>query len=211
LINSGAAAAAAAERSVVYWLLADLFLTCPDGGLVHRASRGLQGAAYSDAPLAIQLRSLETALPRDDEAISNLAVEYTRLFGAVSRDYGPPPPYESLHRPDSTPNDGSPVSVFYAKAGFAAVEPSVPPDHLGVELRFMALLCHSEGEFWRSSNVDDAFARRALEREFLGDHVGAWAPEYLASIERETSAPLYRALCAATREWLVADVSGPSG
>ena len=133
-------AEAAAARSAAYWLLADLFLTCPDEAFVARLRSELVPGREpgSTNPMIEELTALRDAMPADAPAQSALAVEYTRLFGSLSKSYGPPPPYELVHRGSSSPTDVVvAVSAFYADAGLAPIDQAAPPDHLGVELQIL--------------------------------------------------------------------------
>ena len=155
--------ATAVARSVLFWLLADMFLTCPDEDFVARLRRDLTAQPGDDEtnPLLAELISLRQALPSTPGETADLAVEYTRLFGAVSPTYGPPPPYESVHAGSgSEAETASAVSRFYSAAGLGPVDTAVPPDHLGVELRFLALLCHGESEAWQKGTNADAIGFR---------------------------------------------------
>jgi putative dimethyl sulfoxide reductase chaperone len=192
----------AAGRSALYWLLAELFLTCPDATLVERLRRELSDGGDTSGAPAAALHALADALPTNADDTEALAVEYTRLFGAVSRDYGPPPPYESMHRRDSEDQDATAVEAFYAKAGLAAFEPAAPPDHLGVELRFMALLCHEEAGRRCNGDVSGAKRARITQAAFLNCHLLTWAPEYLALIKAEAHVPFYSELSRAALSFL---------
>ena len=194
-------ASVAAGRSVLYWLFADLFLTCPDEPMVSRLMGDLPAGPDDQHPMMRELAGLREALPRDAAGITTLAIEYTRLFGAVSRDYGPPPPYESLYR--DTPQTA--VSEFYAEAGLASFDAAAPPDHLGVEFRLMALLCHGESASWRGGRSKEARVALDNERAFLDRHLLAWAPAYLDTLERAARHPLYRALAGTARRFACAD------
>jgi TorA maturation chaperone TorD len=197
-------ASVAVGRSVLYWLLADLFLTCPDEPLVERLLRDLPtSTAAAEHPMMRELAMLREALPHDKAGIAALADEYARLFGEGNRDDGPPlPPYESLHR--NMP-DNAAVGEFYAKAGLVKFDGAAPPDHLGIELRFLALLCHGESAAWRAGRAKEARGALENERDFLDQHLLAWAPAYLDMIEREARHPLYRALAGTARRIVGAD------
>jgi TorA maturation chaperone TorD len=198
----------AAARSTLYWLLADLFLTCPDGAFVARLRHDLAGGPGTDSadPIIRQLTALRDALPADSPGTIALAVEYTRLFGSVRESYGPPPPYESVHRGSSLPTDVVvAVSAFYADAGLAPIDQAAPPDHLGVELRFLALLCHGESEAWRKGMSVDAIQSLKRQRDFLDRHLMQWAPDYLDVVQANTQHPFYRYLTALARRTMAED------
>ena len=157
-------------------------------------------------PIIRELTALRDALPVDSSGTIALAVEYTRLFGSVSKSYGPPPPYESMHRVSSLPTDVVvAVSAFYADAGLAPIDQAAPPDHLGVELRFLALLCHGESEAGRKGANAEAIQSLKRQRDFLDRHLLQWAPDYLDVVQADTQHPFYRCLTALVRRTMAED------
>jgi TorA maturation chaperone TorD len=189
-MNAATQVSVAARRSGLYWLLAEFLLICPSQALAERVRKDLAGhTGDADAdPLAAGLAAVRAALPEhtDAAAIDQLAVEYTRLFGAISPNYGPPPPYESVQRKTAAAAElAAAVSACYSDAGFEAIDPSVPPDHLGVELRFMALLCHDEMQLWQSDDAEKAVQSLGRQRDFLDDHLLQWAPGYLRLVKMQ--------------------------
>ena len=188
------APAPASARSLMYWLLADLFLNCPDEALIDRLRRDL--AQAGDCSEAIeQLSALRETLPNEAADISELPVEYTRLFGALSAHHSPRPPYESVH---SSRAAAETVAHFYVEAGLVPKEPCAPPDHLGVELRFMALLCHSEAAALSTGEWAEAAAFSRRQQSFLDQHLLQWVPRYLDALQADARHPFYRSLATVT-------------
>jgi TorA maturation chaperone TorD len=175
-------AAQAGEHTALYWMLADVALTPPDGAFVERLQRSLT------APL-------REALPQSSDAagIERMAVDYTRLFAGLRAGYGLAPPLESLHEdsPDA-PGLAAALQERYADAGFELCETGTAPDHLGVELRFVALLCYLEMQAWQSGRAAEAERLNERQREFLHDHLGRWAPERWRVTAAEAEHPFYR-------------------
>lgn len=184
---------AAAHRSQVYWFLADFFLAAPDAEQLARlraapAAPGDDG----DPEIAAAMRLLEEdAAPGDSAA---LAVEFTRLFGGIREGYGPPPPYESVQREGTlVGTSAEAVTAEYRDAGFDQVAPDATPhDHLGAELRFMALLCYREMEAWRDAKSADAAGWLQRQRRFLDRHLLRWVPDYCRMLGECTTRDFYR-------------------
>ena len=197
-------AGVAARRSAIYWLLAEFFTTCPDEVLIARLHRDLAGLPTSRAidPLTKGLSALHDALPEIGDAvgITKLKVDHTRLFGGIRADYGPPPPYESVHRNASDPTAlASAIAQAYFDAGFAAVDHAAPADHLGVELRFISLLCHGESDAWQGNLDAEAILALGRQRDFLDSHVLQWAPQFLELVRSEAQHPFIGQLAAFAR------------
>ncbi len=200
----------AARRSELYWLLAEFFLTSPSQALVERLRRdlaGLSGDAVVD-PLAAGLASIRDALPEatDAVAVDRLAIEYTRLFGAISPSYGLSPPYESAQRNSADAAElAAAVSDCYTDAGFAAMDASVPPDHLGVELKFMALLCHDEMQHWQRNDAEKAAQLLIRQRDFLDRHLLQWVAGYLRLMQTQAQHVFFRSIAALVLDAVPAD------
>lgn len=197
-----ALATLAEDRSRGYWLLSSLWLTRPDPGFIDSLRARLDVAAKSveDASPSFSALASATRLAEADP----LAVEYTRLFGGLARDYGPPPPFESVHR-GSQPMGDVTLGVLraYRQAGFGEIRPEAgPQDHIGVELEFLSLLCHDEAEAWKAGDTATALSRVKIERDFLDQHLLCWAPKYCEHVARESRAPFYAALARLTAEVL---------
>jgi putative dimethyl sulfoxide reductase chaperone len=133
--------------------------------------------------------------------MEKLAIEYTRALGAVSPSYGLPAPYESVHRRSDSPAEiSAAVGRFYLDAGLMPLDSAAPADHLGVELKFLSLLCHNEAEAWTTgrNEVGAGLLRQAWT--FLDEHLMAWAPQYLSMMRARSRHPLYRNVAALAKE-----------
>ncbi len=208
MIDKSELAGAAVHRSALYWVLAQVFLTRPDETFLEDLRRSFRRNADANGShgLAAALAAIGEAVPDGETGIDELAVEHTRLFGAVSPAYGPPPPYKSEHRPSQVPAElAAAVSAFYAAAGLAPDDDAAPPDHLGTELKFLALLCHEEAEAWRAGATGNALGILQQERGFLDAHLMPWAPAYLATVEANARHPLYGRVAALAAMFITED------
>jgi TorA maturation chaperone TorD len=192
----------AAQRSGLFWLLSELVLHHPDGKLAESPRNGLEVRPEKGAQGAIVdgLRALRDALPPPGDAVASdaLAAEHARLFGGLKSGYGLPPAHESVHRGAATPTDVyTDVLACYASAGFGDLrEPAAPPDHLGVELKFIALLCHKEMGAWRAGASVEAIDTLRQQRNFLDAHLLNWMPRFWRLVQARAEHPFYRTLAA---------------
>ncbi len=176
-----------------------------------------EGMGAPDAPQAAVLilreaaRALGTPIPaRALEAIKeggrhatmNLAqggsdeleVEYIRLFvgPGAPRVY----PYASLYR-DSMglvmgPSVGE-ILEAYRRAGLTINTAFKDlPDHVAVELEFMARLCCEEAGAESAGRADVALRLKQEQRSFLDAHLAPWLPALCEGVIRETSSTIYR-------------------
>lgn len=120
-------------------------------------------------------------------------------------------PYESFfRRDDAMIESGSvnPVAVFYRRYGFEAdleAGRSISPDHLGIELEFMATICEREAAAEASGEAGYAARIREVGQEFLRDHLLRWAPIYLLAAQRNARTELYRDGADAALHFLLSD------
>jgi TorA maturation chaperone TorD len=195
VISTAESAEAASRRSVLYWTLSELLLTCPDVGFVERLRQVLDlksPSKYSNR-VTKHLKAMRRALPQDVSGVEKLGVEYTRALGAVSPSYGLPAPYESVHRQSDSPAEvRAAVGRFYLDAGLIPGS-AAPADHIGVELKFLSLLCHNEAEAWKAREGDHAAQMQTRESNFINTHLVHWAPDYLSMLRSQSEHPLYKA------------------
>jgi TorA maturation chaperone TorD len=197
--------AIAEDRSRIYWLLSRFFLAPPDAQFLAELG------AVPVVPVA-DADELGAALAQLREGLAGLSAadlqaEHLRLFGGVREGNGPPPPYESLHREGRLLGESTEaVMAHYRGSGMSlAGEGAGPEDHLGLELKFLALLCHQESRHWRDG--DEAGGREALaaQQAFIEQHLQAWAPEYCATLKAEARSPFYQAVAELTATSIVLD------
>jgi len=197
----------AEHRSQAYWALSRFFLTRPDEAFVDEI-RGGSAAGGADRGMPAVLR-LKTALGESAPGplAERLAREYTRLLRGLGEQFGLAPPYESLHRGGRLMDRTSQVvAARMRSAGFADVAPEAgPPDHIGTELRFMALLCLSEAQAWTAQDAVAAAGRRQEQAAFLEAHLVAWVPAYCRLLADAATEPFYSAVGELTVQMLHED------
>lgn len=194
--------AAAQDRSQAYWLLSRLFLQVPDVAHLRELQAWLASAG-GQGPLEELAHAVDDALDAPEAA----AVEFTRRLVAIDKNSGDSLPYESFVREGTVPGDvTAQVAYWMDDAGFADVAPDAPsPDHIGAELRFMALLCFEESQAWAEGMQEEAGQLLARQSHFLHHHLGAWAPEYCQALEARAEHGYMKALARLTRECLLED------
>ncbi len=188
-------AALAEDRSRFFWWLAEWFLSPPDAERI--ASLPDPDTADDSDALDIAWHTLAVAKPgADGTVLDTLGVEFTRLFSGIQEGMGPPPPFESVWREDRLIGEST-VAVLdaYSRSGFAEIHPEAgPQDHLGVELKFIALLALREAEAWRADSTAGGHERLNQQRDFIKQHLAAWAPRWTDTIIAQTREPLFAAL-----------------
>ncbi len=120
-------------------------------------------------------------------------------------------PYESFYaRDDQMIESGgdNPVLTLYNALDFRVELDKarvVSPDHIGVELEFMYMLCSA---MKKAEEADDSEAMKELlhvQKGFLEDHLLDWAPMFLINMKKESRTPLYHDGAELTLEFLLSD------
>ena len=148
------------------------------------------------------LDSLGHALSRieldSDSMIEDLRWDYTRLF--IGPFKLPCPPWESVYRSQARllmQDAADDVRRVYAAVGLSVEATGMMPDHVGVELHFLALLSETA-----DSNDDPHSEIARLKQAFLNDHLLQWIPQFAADMEAAAETDFYRALARVTVEAL---------
>ena len=160
------------------------------------------GSEAADKPQAMA-ETLEAT--EQDE----MRIEYSRLF--VGPFKLPAPPYGSVYLDDGRRLMGdSTIDVVrrYREAGVDVdpVQEDVP-DHIAIELEFMAYLVHMQEEATTAGDSDAL--RDALDKQigFLERHLCAWVPEFATNVRAESESAFYTDLADATETFLAEDLA----
>jgi TorA maturation chaperone TorD/Pyruvate/2-oxoacid:ferredoxin oxidoreductase delta subunit len=102
--------------------------------------------------------------------------EFTRLFLGPGRPVAHP--FESVYREGRTM--GSTALDVQRRMAGEGLAPSgrTLPDHVSIELAFMAHLTAREAQAWNDGDCDEAQDYLARQGDFLDDHLIAWLPQF---------------------------------
>jgi TorA maturation chaperone TorD/Pyruvate/2-oxoacid:ferredoxin oxidoreductase delta subunit len=134
-----------------------------------------------DREIARQRSQTYTELARAFlEAEPGLEREYTRLFLGPGRPVAHA--YESVYREGRTMGETTlDVRHRLATEGLAPRSQTLP-DHVGIELAFMAHLAAREADAWADGDGEMARGYLAQQRSFLRDHLTAWLPQFCSRV-----------------------------
>ncbi len=199
-INDGLPAHGQAElaqtRSKNYWFLAQFFLQRPDAQFIAGLQQAFEGIApdTDDATMQQLIHATDELAMRDDSIA--IEKEYTRLLRGLEEGYGPPPHYESVYRENRLVGDTTAdVIRCYQQAGFGDIDPDAgPQDHIGVELKFMSLLCLQEYQAWQNHDAALAYEKMQLQQSFLQQHLMAWMPDFCQQLIEQSQHDFYTAI-----------------
>lgn len=201
--SPGDLAKTAMERSELYGFLATIFREELSAENLRRMRSAEFMLALGDAGIA-----LDNCVAQRPEAelLDEMAVEYTALFlgpgGHIS-------PHESVHAESDGALWGrstSEVKRYIESAGFAYdPEDHRLPDHISVELEFMAALAGQEAQAYRDEDYPEASRRIGVQKKFLARHLGKWAPAFCRQVAERSELPFYREIARLAAAFLKAE------
>ena len=160
-------------------------------------------AGYADDAQAVGRCFRETGL-------EDLRIDYTRLF------LGPfdirSKPYGSVYLDGGNMVMGDSTMAalaLYREGGFVVDEAFAEmPDHVVVELEFLYLLNTRLGDGHVENGERERLA--ALERRFLGEHLGRWVTPFTEAMQKGACTDFYVKLSALTQRFVLADLREPA-
>lgn len=145
--------------------------------LLHRKARFTELACYPAwENLLRMLRGLKQA------RCAQLQEAYARLFLAKEV-HDPLPLLESSFLSLGSYELGSflaELDAEYARAGIKVLPDGEAPDHLVMEMEFLAVLCGRESAAWRNGQAKEALVMVLQQQDFLLRHPCRWLPELAA-------------------------------
>lgn len=127
-------------------------------------------------------------------ATTRISEAYTDTFGHIPA--GTRSPYETSYAgPNAFAQSQTLADItgFYKAFGVkASLDYGERPDHLGVELEFLALLNHKEALAKDKGDGEAASICRSARKRFVEEHIGKWAPVLFERLEKESPSDLYR-------------------
>jgi len=120
-------------------------------------------------------------------------------------------PYESFYtRDDQMIESGgeNPILEVYDILDFKVELQEarvVSPDHIGVELEFMYVLCDAMKKAFKADDEEAIKEFLLIQKGFLKDHLLNWAPMYLINMKKESRTPLYHDGAELTLEFMLSD------
>lgn len=189
-------------RVMMYDLLARLY-TYP---LDNAALDAVLALRIEDAPKALadalaMMQAHLTSTSNRAELLESLNIEATRLFEGPGQPAAPA--YASFYLNQGQLMGEAALAVrrtYLAANVLPCNDGHVPPDHLALELGFMAFLAHAA----LSSNEQDAASALANSAAFLHEHL-AWVRRFSATVVNATSHPFFIGLANLTRAFLESD------
>ncbi len=191
-------------RGAAYRFLGAWFLYPDDGRLAQlvEVARLLEAEeAFAHFPFfGSWQRALRLLTGAGRPPTATLEDQYVRLF-VVNPEGTVCPPYESFYLDPDPQAAGwvrAQLKQEYATAGLA-LAPAFHglPDHVSVELEFMAFLCSQETDAWDRQDPREGMEFLKRQRTFLERHLGRWFPDFAREVQRADPSGLYGSFAAA--------------
>jgi len=135
----------------------------------------------------------------------DLNVDFTTIF--LINVY----PYQSVFMHDEgyiNPTVTNPALMFYQEHGYSidlTETRALAPDHIAVEFEFMMTVAKDELEALNQENIEEADRLRNIQKKFIEEHLGQWAPVYLLSARDIAETPFYYDVCDLALDFLLSD------
>jgi len=207
----------AEDRSSIYMLLSTFYMKRPEVEFVKKLkthdfiqnikialSQEEDENTFSDGLKLLEAFINSVKDIPETEVSENLAIDFTKLFRGIKKGYGPPPPYESVWRGEGRVMGQWTEKVLkeYGDSGIGMDLSDELPDYIGIELKFMALLCYKEAQAWRDNDQAIALRFLELEKRFINEHLKNWVPEFCNIMEEEARTSFYKAVAVLTKGFL---------
>ena len=180
----------AITRSNLYGFLAAIFRVEPTADLLRQIKHPSLMAALASVGISLEKDFLD--IP-EEQLLSDLAVEYTRLFIGPGKHISP---HESVHREghDESLWGRSTVALKdFIESVSIEFRPDYHgiPDHISVELELMQKFTEAEAKAWQHGDHVEAAMWLQLELEFTDNHLARWVPAFCEQVVREAELSFY--------------------
>jgi len=200
------------ERS--YRLLSQSFLH-PDDGIVQTVRElagelGEERAIQDELAISAEFRHLcSTWRDIDEPAVKLIQTRYVSLFSAATAGRLPCPPYESTYMAARGASEAivlASVERDYATAGlYGTSTKKQAPDHISMEMEFLAILCGREAEAWEAEKTPQGIGLLEKQSKFIETHLGLWLRAFAYDVRKADEGGLYADAAAATLAFVTHD------
>jgi putative dimethyl sulfoxide reductase chaperone len=195
-------------RGEVYGFFSALFLNQPTPEMLARVldknGANVWDELFPQHPACARLRELSQAYRRGEWQADDFLLDYEALFRVPGDRYVHP--FESVYRQQGfsagkaktcavLAEQAREVASIYREQGLAPREGFTEfPDHLGVELELMAVVCRKTAEALEKGNQENAARSVSQQRAFLAHHLLQWGTDCLDKVREKGQTPFYTCL-----------------
>ena len=191
----------AITRSNLYGFLAAIYRVEPTADLLRQIKHPQFLEALVNVGVTLEKDFLDAP---EEQLLSELAVEYTRLFIGPGKHISP---HESVHTQghDESLWGRTTVAVKdFIESVSVEFRPDYHgmPDHISVELELMQKFTEAEANAWQRGDYAEATMWLQLEQEFINNHLARWVPAFCEQIVGQAEVSFYREMAMVTKQLL---------
>lgn len=193
-------------RHRLYTLMSNVFMAEPSAEFLLELRTPERRQVFSDLGVDFGAEFVELDV---EELQEQLAIEYTRLFLG-------PGQHISAHESVFVEVDGESGELWGARtvalknfiagtgleydAGFRGI-----PDHVSVELEFMARLVAWEIQMRENNNRADVHYSLKIQSRFMTEHLMTWVPDLCEEVAKTSNVSFYREMASLCADFLEED------
>lgn len=190
------------EEAALLTFLGEFYIRNPDSRLVS-ALRALDpDAFFNAAPAHLIQRIVQYAkasgVTEENDDFLNLKRDWTKLFRAISPDYGPKAPYGALFLDLDTKNLMAELSRLFKEGGFEDFGNKERIDYIGTGFRFVAFLDLQRAHALESKDSAELERLNKIREKFLFGLFAPWVPEYCKAALSFAKTDLFKAVMEVT-------------
>jgi len=198
------------ERREMYHFLAQIFLRPPTAAMLallreEGAAALLPADDESKSSWMREMDAFREELKDMTDPVAEMEAEHTALFVLPSGVL----PHEAVYLDEKKRLGGRismSVASFYEEAAMEMSDECIEmPDHLGMELEFMARLCGLEKLFCEEDDQISLQVCRTFQQDFMKRHLGCWAGQCCEAVMNEAGYGFYRAVAQITMAFLATE------
>jgi TorA maturation chaperone TorD len=195
----------AMEVSHLHGFLAAVFRAEVTPELLREIRKPEFASALAEAGVALGEHVLSAP---EADVLEELAVEYAALFLGPGEHVSPHESVYAEHGTGSLWGEKTAEVLRYIKAAGFEYDESYRgiPDHISVELEFMAELARREAEAWARGDLAAAANCLEYEQDFIGEHLASWVPRFCDKAADLTESEFYRAIVRLTADFIAGEV-----
>lgn len=195
------------NRGSTYGFLARIYRVEVDQELLDQMARMGLSIKVDLPEISKGYRMLKGFLKHLTESITDLAVEYARIFLGAGVKYGDGAyPYESVYTSPKglvMQEARDQVLKLYREEGLDRAEESTElEDHIAFELEFMSYLCQKTTEALKDGDKGGALGYLKKQKDFLEEHLMRWVPAFCDDVQRVARGDFYKAVAKITIGYL---------
>lgn len=196
------------NRGSTYGLLARIYRMEVEQELLEQMARMSLPVEVDLPEISEGYRMLNCFLEhRTGNTLTDLAVDYARIFLGAGATGNRTYPYESVYTsPDRLVMQDARDQVLklYREEGLGRAEEEFnePEDHIALELEFMAYLCQKTTEALKDGNNGCALGYLQKQKDFIEEHLIPWVPPFCNDVQRLAQGDFYKAVAKITIGYL---------